>query len=1002
MKAPLLTTSGIFVLVALSTGFAQVPAPSIQPGGTNGPQFSISGTAGTPYSLETSINLSDWTLLTDGIAPEQFGLVNLDPDWTNRPMAFFRTGTNYDPDSLEGLEGFGYLPPPAYYIFLSNAPPVLVPGQAFDLGVCVADAAGNVAQINGYAAFSLVGADGQPAAFAYTFSPSGISIVNGSGQVSLTLQTSSDVTGAQIQLVSGVPPSPHPQDHSPTLASLLSNPAAQVKAAAPVFAVLTDPGIPPADRQAAFYEKLLQLRTNYTSAPSPWTYPLPTVAAPADGFGSDRSQNSSPYPPVGRLHTGADLKAVYGTAVSAAKNGIIISWRHLGPASSPVGGYQVLVDHGNGTWTRYLHVKLNSNKHLYDPVAAGEPFATVATTKGSHLHFELCRDPAADDTAVAADPAKYFGAITYPPVRIVNPVDLRFTVGASDRLFPASYDTPPAVTNVIITGLQPWSQAVPATKSAPAGPSVAALYIVAQIVDWKGGYTLPLHGIDFESEGNAPVPLVFDEYLPGNPATAAHYLPALHQDGDESGLARYASPAAAKSKANYYRYWFSWDTRTYSSAATGPRWFRLTATNDFGVMVSQQFTFGPQIKGGMVTPVGPQQYQFTNVAYLGTNLLADPSQPDPNFSQPDQYQLQIIQANGQPLTGVKWSPVLLPGDYTPVFTVHTNEQVYAFTLPSGQDSQGLRVRVSSRLATNIADEVSLCSCDTAGMALIPAGSFTMGNCMEERYAYAFDELPLHMVYVSAFYMDTNLVAYSQWQSVYTWAVSHGYSFDDAGLGKAPNHPVQTVTWYDVVKWCNARSQQAGCMPVYYTDVGLTQVYTDGDTDPVYPNWSACGYRLPTEAEWEKAARGGLSGHRFPWGDTISWSQANYFGDPLSLDLYGSAYDLATAAGYDPAFSDGAQPYTSPVGYFAPNGYGLYDMAGNVYEWCWDWYDPSWYSSTGAIQSDTRGPSSSPYGYRVLRGGSWGSPAPYGLCAYRGFTYPTFAGDGVGFRCVRGR
>src|SRR5208337_1325175 len=153
----------------------------------------------------------------------------------------------------------------------------------------------------------------------------------------------------------------------------------------------------------------------------------------------------------------------------------------------------------------------------------------------------------------------------------------------------------------------------------------------------------------------------------------------------------------------------------------------------------------------------------------------------------------------------------------------------------------------------------------------------------------------------------------QWRSVYTWATNHGYSFDNPGAGKAANHPVQMVNWYDTVKWCNARSQQAGLTPVYYTDAGMTQVYTNGDTDAVYANWAANGYRLPTEGEWEKAARGGLSGQRFPWGNTIFESQANYYGGGFSYDLGPN--------GYNPAFTNGGMPYTSPVGYFAPNGYG---------------------------------------------------------------------------------
>jgi formylglycine-generating enzyme required for sulfatase activity len=274
------------------------------------------------------------------------------------------------------------------------------------------------------------------------------------------------------------------------------------------------------------------------------------------------------------------------------------------------------------------------------------------------------------------------------------------------------------------------------------------------------------------------------------------------------------------------------------------------------------------------------------------------------------------------------------------------------------------------------------------MALIPSGSFTMGDNLEAN-PYA----PPVTVSVGAFYIGKTEVTKALWDEVRSWAVANGYTDLKVGKSKGstavfPNHPVQGLSWFDVVRWCNARSEKEGLTPCYKVNGNVLKA---GVSIPSV-DWSANGYRLPTEAEWEKAARGGLSGKRFPWGDTISHSQANYrakWSNPDAYDVSGGNIN----AEYHPSYAAGPYPFTSPVGVFPANGYGLHDMAGNLTEWCWDWYGAYAY---GNGTTDPRGPSSG--SVRVVRGGSWQDWAVECKCASRRGAF--VSDESPGIRIVR--
>lgn len=297
----------------------------------------------------------------------------------------------------------------------------------------------------------------------------------------------------------------------------------------------------------------------------------------------------------------------------------------------------------------------------------------------------------------------------------------------------------------------------------------------------------------------------------------------------------------------------------------------------------------------------------------------------------------------------------------------------------------------------------------AGMVLIPAGPFEMGDALGEG---ATQESPVHTVYVSQFFMAKHEVTVTLWEEVRLWAGQQTWQNFDYNIlknsnasGDGPNHPVRgsgggSCVFSLVLQWCNARSEKDGLTPCYRLNGSIyrkDQDVTSGSNNVVC-DWNANGYRLPTEAEWEKAARGGLVGRRFAMGDTISHATANY----RSIWVNGVpqySYDVSPTSGHHPLYrGTGAFPKNAPVGSFAPNGHGLYDMTGNVREWCWDWFDAGYYAISPAF--DPRGPATG--STRTLRGGSWLDSAVTCRLTRRDSLPGSSASGDLGFRVVRSK
>ena len=273
-----------------------------------------------------------------------------------------------------------------------------------------------------------------------------------------------------------------------------------------------------------------------------------------------------------------------------------------------------------------------------------------------------------------------------------------------------------------------------------------------------------------------------------------------------------------------------------------------------------------------------------------------------------------------------------------------------------------------------------------GMIWIPAGNFIIGNSSPDvAPAACISPYPQRQViFTNGFFMGR----YEITQALYEEVMGVNPSFNN--VGNTADFPVERVSWYNAVEFCNKLSVLKGLEPAYIIDKENPDP-NNTLNDPFDPKWTvtlipeADGYRLPTEAQWEYACRAGTT-TLFNTGDNIKTNQANYNGNPF-------------IQGEPPGLNRGG---SIAVGSFAPNNWGLYDMHGNVWEWCWDFINDggdNYYFSAPNPDTDPHGLTSG--NRRVERGGAWNSPPNRILSAYRERARPYRVDlSDVGFRVVR--
>ncbi len=253
-----------------------------------------------------------------------------------------------------------------------------------------------------------------------------------------------------------------------------------------------------------------------------------------------------------------------------------------------------------------------------------------------------------------------------------------------------------------------------------------------------------------------------------------------------------------------------------------------------------------------------------------------------------------------------------------------------------------------------------------GLILVQGGTFEMGS--PETELQRVDDETRHSVTVDSFYIGRYEVTQKEYEEIMG---------ENPSNFKGENLPVESVTWYDAINFCNRLSEKQGLTPVYTID-----------GENVSWDRSANGYRLPTEAEWEYAARAGTT-TPFNTEDSIGAEEANFYGHyPYGIEEnYFSQENLETKPGE-------YRQETVQVGSFSPNKWGLYDIHGNVREWCFDYYGEYDLENTNNPSGPNEGTS------RVNRGGGWNDYAKHMRSSYRGSQTPDQAMSNTGFRIVR--